>query len=374
MKEIFNTFFEKIQLVNSLTLNTSLTKPSLIKLLGRQDDENFISDYIAYLLDPKKSSIGKQLIIMLFSKLVGEQIDIDVNKIRIHREYTLGVDSRVDIVVEENDIPILVIENKIWSGEGDNQTIKYSDHLTTKFPDLKILQIYLSPYKIQPKSKLFKAFSYSELYECINSVILVPSLSFEEIYNIKLFLDYIKDEFMEKKIELSETSKLYLNNLDTISKIKEIFESEADEYFSNFIKSFKSVFSEDIWIHNWKSERSYQQIFKKNWNKLCNIHFEIFIDRIQYMRNNKFDIMIDVESDKDNIVRKKLENKIRNTDVGNILISYGYNLEPARSVSIIYKTISVDKSLYMLSAEELYKIVKRIYQELEHVFNLIDTL
>jgi len=374
MKEIFNTFIEKIQLVNSLTLNTSLTKPSLIKLLGRQDDENFISDYIAYLLDPKKSSIGKQLIIMLFSKLVGEQIDIDVNKISIRREYTLGVDSRVDIVVEENDIPILVIENKIWSGEGDNQTIKYSDHLTTKFPDLKILQIYLSPYKIQPKSKLFKAFSYSELYECINSVILVPSLSFEEIYNIKLFLDYIKDEFMEKKIELSETSKLYLNNLDTISKIKEKFESEADDYFSKFIKSFKSVFSEDIWIHNWKSERSYQQIFKKNWNKLCNIHFEIFIDRIQYMRNNKFDIMIDVESDKDNIVRKKLENKIRNTDVGNILISYGYNLEPARSVSIIYKTISVDKSLYMLSAEELYKIVKRIYQELEHVFNLIDTL
>ena len=148
---------------------------TLPEIFSREYHENFISDWLAYLLDPEKNGFGWEPLITLCNEW---EIDIsDATTAEIKREKVFGEEGRIDLYIEiRSDINLLLIgiENKINAKEGDNQTEGYHERLIKikKENEFKyLLPIYLAREENpNAKSVGFKNISYSKLKELFETI------------------------------------------------------------------------------------------------------------------------------------------------------------------------------------------------------------
>jgi hypothetical protein len=153
--------------------------PDVLRILGREDDENSHSDLIAWLLNPRKAPIValhalRQLTSRLddahqwASRLADAVADESVSVRRemvIARELSIADDlCRIDIVVTGPGF-ILAIENKVWSREHSDQTGTYWGWLET----CSGLRggLFLSPSGVVAGSSAFHAISYLHLVSAL---------------------------------------------------------------------------------------------------------------------------------------------------------------------------------------------------------------
>ena len=140
-------------------LNTDPRLAQLTALLHRPPDFNILtalgvgrqelrhSDLLAYLLNPHKPhGLGEQLIRALLRRageLLAEPLDVDaltLGKLTVQREWSF-----IDILVESPaDKLVVIIENKVDSGEHSNQLTKYYRKVCERHPDWRIVGIYLT--------------------------------------------------------------------------------------------------------------------------------------------------------------------------------------------------------------------------------------
>ncbi|BAH76688.1 PD-(D/E)XK nuclease family protein [Solidesulfovibrio magneticus] len=118
-------------------------------------DENKMSDLIAFLLNPSGSHGQESIFLIKFLERLLEQsrISLDTSGVKVSREshtYTIFQNHRrIDILVELGSV-LIAIENKLWSGEQDNQLADYSDHLS-KLCDNSYI-VFLTPSGHNPKT------------------------------------------------------------------------------------------------------------------------------------------------------------------------------------------------------------------------------
>lgn len=179
--------------LNSLTLKIETetkSKPvNFFKILKLEDMEIRHSNFLAWLLDPNENhKIGNLFLksILEYFKCEDENNKLNYDECSVKRENEF-----IDILIE---LPkskfVIIIENKIWSGENGSQLSVYHDRIG--FKDYKKLFIYLSPYGKEPinevDKKNWKIFDYTKIY-----VIL-------------------KDIYKAKKNEMKDEVKLIINN------------------------------------------------------------------------------------------------------------------------------------------------------------------
>jgi hypothetical protein len=115
--------------------------PDLLRILGREDDENSHSDVIAWLLTPKRApTVAPRALRKLVSTFEdadrwSTHLDARGNElnelISVRREVRLGRElardddrCRIDILVSGPGF-VLALENKVWSHEHSDQTVIY---------------------------------------------------------------------------------------------------------------------------------------------------------------------------------------------------------------------------------------------------------
>lgn len=167
--------------------------PDVLRILGKEDDENAHSDLIRWLLDPKRAPvIAPHALRRLVSRLdddswrsrIADAIATESLSVRrevvIAREFADGDDlCRVDITVSGPGF-ILGIENKVWSHEHSDQTNTYWDWMGR----MRCLRggLFLSPSGMNAACGNFKAISYLELVAClVEGPTIAPISSSEEI-------------------------------------------------------------------------------------------------------------------------------------------------------------------------------------------------
>lgn len=167
--------------------------PDLLRILGKEDDENAHSDLIAWLLTPQKAPvIAPHALRRLAARLddddwrsrVADAVVTDSLSVRrevvIAREFADGDDlARVDITITGPGF-ILAIENKVWSQEHGDQTQTYWDWIEP----MRCLRggLFLSPSGMMPACSQFKPVSYLELVSClIEGASIAPISDSEEI-------------------------------------------------------------------------------------------------------------------------------------------------------------------------------------------------
>ena len=151
-------FIQRLQTVN---LKNKEVNYNFLDVIKKEDNENIVSQWLAFLFDSKKC--GSTLPLKLFCyHLNVEFIDGAV----VDREYTLDNRRRIDIIIKLKKVWI-VIENKINSLECNEQTVDYEDKISKEAEgqDISIKYVYLKPTynKSKPANDNFMIMTYGDL-------------------------------------------------------------------------------------------------------------------------------------------------------------------------------------------------------------------
>jgi PD-(D/E)XK nuclease superfamily len=167
--------------------------PDLLRILGKEDDENAHSDLIAWLLNPRKAPVvAPHALRRLAARLeddswrsrVADAVATDSlsvrREVKIAREFGGGSDlDRVDITISGPGF-LLAIENKVWSREHGDQTQAYWSWIEP----MSCLRggLFLSPSGMTAACSEFKPLSYLELVSClVEGPSIAPISNSEEI-------------------------------------------------------------------------------------------------------------------------------------------------------------------------------------------------
>jgi hypothetical protein len=167
--------------------------PDVLRILGKEDDENAHSDLIAWLLNPRKAPVvAPHALRRIAAKLdddnwrsrMADAVATDSlsvrREVKISREFGDGSGlDRVDITISGPGF-VLVIENKVWSREHSDQTQAYWSWLEP----MRCLRggLFLSPSGMTASCSEFKSVSYLELVSClIEGASIAPINHSEEI-------------------------------------------------------------------------------------------------------------------------------------------------------------------------------------------------
>lgn len=230
------------------------------------ENENLISNWLFFLLNPDTNGIGNKCVNALVEALNINNLDFDKQDFQYgEREETTDNKKRPDIILKFSKYWI-VIENKIKSHENGNQTIEYYNDAINKKKDENIIFVYLKPSfnNSVPKSDKFKILTYEMLVKALEKIVI--------------------EDYSEKE----QYKYFYLTEF--IKTINSLTDDKMDEEYENFkIENAKMIDNLCIYLNkelNGKFDISPQLkwgciiISKKNWKNIqhCGggIHFEIW--------------------------------------------------------------------------------------------------
>ncbi len=203
---------------------------NIFKILNICEKEKIHSNFLAWLFSPYEShelnNIALKELLIQLSKKEAEYISLlllDYSDLEVYREYTVDNGRRIDIVMEsKNNKVIFIIENKIWSGEGDNQLEDYKNYIDEKYSDYNRIFLFLTPEKERKeKYKGYIHITYSMIYSVLNCVLQENQIKFEISVIIRQYKEiigrYIMGSIDKEMVDLCR--KLYVEHKEALDKI-----------------------------------------------------------------------------------------------------------------------------------------------------------
>lgn len=352
MNEIDEKFMEFIKkLMGTETGNGVHTIP---EVFGIQYKEVYITKWLAYLLKQKQFGwkILNALLIISGSKTVEKDCAYNV-----YTEHVFENGRKIDILIDSQNF-LIGIENKIWSGEQENQTFDYRESMKELSSDKECIGIYLHPEQNKSESKYFRNVTYTELYDALSKINVPDSPTSFEKMMFEQFMLYIKECLYMKKSEfpeISENAKLYAQYINKISEISDEYKST----YSQIIEWLKYKFE-----NNKESEyevleagEGYMQLApkgcKEKWKDI-GFHFEIVWSR-DFMVNGIIKIEVHLEKTKGDSIQQVF-NKLNITT-----IEYrGHNkpVVPSKAISCNFETKDNAEDTFKNILNELERLKK----------------
>jgi len=349
-------------------IKKSITLFTIPEIFKRESDENFISDYLAFILDPKKNGIGAEPLKRIIS-YCNPEYDVDsleFTRCSVEREKYLDEENRIDLLITIGEDLIIAIENKIYSKERENQTIDYYNAIDRTYKDIddKLFILLAAEEGTKPNSEHFKLLTYSKLYEIFSTI--RPDFTNNIKHSILFddFLLHIRRMFMSENDRLiSEKTKIYLQNIEMFKDLLNSYYNESELLFSIFQRATSRNFP-DRFLIKWTDK--YQQMYKKEWDRgSIFVHYEFWIMKEDVFEDNKFEVMIDVEGKNKESFYDKFKNKYQENEKYYKERSIEFRPEHKRSIAVAYKEYNeiVSKIDFMDIEGSINKFIKEVYDE-----------
>lgn len=261
---------------------------SFFDIIGRGHDEDLISRMLKYLFE-KKLEIVNGLLKKHNCELLKEIMSIDCEK-------TIDNGQRIDLFIEgvsqKDEKVIIVIENKVYSWEHDDQCKAYYEDTNRKYPKAQCIYFYLKPaYNLSsPNCDHFKIVTYDDIYSILLQ--MGERNRYEED-----FMTTIKNNLMENTME--EIDYKILNNYSKLQKLitKNLkrMENFNKNLASKLAKKLKLKYEEAdnhrtyrFYKEEWKDENDYFFYieFKYENNELSTLYFQYTIQRFEKTGNS----------------------------------------------------------------------------------------
>ena len=130
----------------------------VFRVLKLDGDEEFHSNFLAWLLNPNGSHGMAGHFLGEFLKSIGERGGIlaaDRHSTTVLRERHVELDGdrgRLDVrILNENAQFLCAIENKVWSPESGNQLAFYRLALENQYPGYRVCRVFLTPRGAEPE-------------------------------------------------------------------------------------------------------------------------------------------------------------------------------------------------------------------------------
>lgn len=364
-------------------LNAKLNIFNPFKVLKIDSMEIRHSNIISWLLDPNGNhALGDKFLKKILSEiiLISENTNFgkspmeiysgDFQDTQIYREW-----NHIDIMaVSEKNKTVLVIENKIYSTEHDDQLIRYLKIVNCKFKDYDIIPVYLTLEGSKATSSQdWTTFDYGSIYKILKNIINLykDNLNDKIIDFINYYLKTLEDLTMQDEEIINLCKTIYSKNKEAIDLIikygkqsallaageefinrnKNILNVSGNSNLFEFIpKEFLGKVPEISGKYGTYDNYSIQFYFIKDSNKLSlNLEIAPFDDIemrkgfIKYLKDNDlFTISDQALSQKNTKIFSKKE-EINDWDDQNLILNvmeYLYNNKAKEATENIIKAIN----------------------------------
>lgn len=203
---------------------------NLFNILKLENKETAHSDMLAYLFNPYENHYLKESMINELIKQLSKKdanyinlLLLDYSDLEVYREYTIDNGRRLDILlISKTNKVVILIENKIWSGEGDNQLEDYKDFIDNQFNNYNKVFLYLTLEKERKeKYKGYIHINYNNIYNMLQNILEENQMTIEVLTILKQYKDIIRRDIMgvvdREMVELCR--KLYVENKEALDKI-----------------------------------------------------------------------------------------------------------------------------------------------------------
>ncbi len=218
---------------------------NIFKILNMADKEAIHSNILAWLFNPYENhnlnDKAIKVLLMQLSEKGTEYINLlllNYSDLEVYREYTIDNGRRIDILMEsKKNKVIFIIENKIWSGEGDNQLEDYKKYIDEKYIDYSRIFLYLTPEKeIKEKYKGYTHITYNTIYKIINNILHDNQIKLEIRALLKQYKEIIRRNIMGNvdKEMMDLCRKLYVEHKEALDKIMQY---GMPEYYYTYLIS-----------------------------------------------------------------------------------------------------------------------------------------
>lgn len=162
-------------------LESLLDRFNIFEATGSVRHELRHSDFLAYLLDPRMNhGLGEVLLVRLLQEVIRSATitvpnvtALDLELWNLGGSWAMREWRGIDILVvsENNDHKLVVlIENKIDSGEHSNQLERYHEIIDQHYKEHSIIPIFLTPNGEEPSDKRYLPLSYTTVCQVIERV------------------------------------------------------------------------------------------------------------------------------------------------------------------------------------------------------------
>lgn len=266
-------------------------------IFGRTYDENFLSSYLAYAIDPSRNGIGSEPLRCLLRLAHADPESAVLENVTITREFDLGQYGRIDLLIQFGNGVVLGLENKVLAPEGGGQTTSYVEGFAHLYPDYEKYFLYLTRQSQKASSRKFVPLSYQQLLDEFSAIRYDWPANLKKSVLWEDFLEHVRAYIAmgEGMMELSEKAKLYIENHQLIQDLTKTFNREAEAFFTYFQNVLAAELSTDEWTMVFYGSRTYQQIYRPSWSmpELW-VHYEYFMSPNVLLKDS-FVFVLEVE-------------------------------------------------------------------------------
>ena len=252
---------------------------SFLKVFGLENNELLHSCILAWLFDPLEShNLGPLFAKRFFERLGLKMDNFDFSKLLVERE-TSNDNSRSDIRIWDSLGKFqCVIENKIWSSEGFDQTSRlYADFHNPSYE--RELFVFLSlDQKSKPTDEHFISMNYESVLEILTE--LMELSKGDTRFLIKHYSNTLGRLIMSEKFEgFSERTQLYYQYFKDTWEIKKAFENDRKLLLETLEEALKERKWWDETVWNLKRSGSDITVWKDSWylNKREGVYIQLYM-------------------------------------------------------------------------------------------------
>ena len=259
-KKCIENLLLDIEILNELKRYTEHT--NIFDILKISNAELKHSIMLAYIFNPNEShNLGTKPLELLFKLLAKnkeisnlnafELLDLDYDDFNVIREY-----KNIDLIFKSSKSKIIVcIENKIWTGEHDDQLNRYKNIIDKEYNDYKKIYLYLTPQGNLASNSNWHNISYGSILNILDNINIK-----QKNENIKLLIEDYKDMIRSKIMnnnELKELcNKIYRKHKRAIDLIIENKEDDIYYFYSIINEYLLRLNEKGLIIYNEKDSSS----------------------------------------------------------------------------------------------------------------------
>ena len=215
---------------------------NMFEICGVAHYEVMHSSIIASFLDPNSSHGQKDLFLKSFLCVVGDKTEIDTKSSKVYTEYVIG-EGRIDILIEDNTGKGIIIENKVYASDQNEQLIRYDRFAKDKYKNGYTIY-YLTLNRSDASDNSAKGveyirISYSEhillwIEKCIKESSMTPLIR-ETLVQYRNHLKQLTNQDMETKNKDALINAM-VNNSQAVAALFNVQEDYKKYAFDNYVK------------------------------------------------------------------------------------------------------------------------------------------
>lgn len=224
---------------------------NMFEICGVAHYEVMHSAIIASFLNPNGPHGQKDLFLKLFLCVVEDNTNIDTTSASVFTEYPIE-DGRIDILVEDNKGKCIIIENKVYATDQNEQLIRYNHFAKNKYQNgYSIYYLTLDGCEASDNSAKgvnYTRISYKEhilswIKYCIKESATTPLIR-ETLVQYRNHVKQLTNQDMDTKNK-EELIKAMVNNYDAVAAIFTVQEDYKKYVYENYVSPVLKKFGSD---------------------------------------------------------------------------------------------------------------------------------